>query len=529
MIVLDASGSMNNKDASGTRIDAAKRAVDTVVDALPDGTSLGMIVYGTSTDGSDAAKAAGCQDSRTIVPMGPLDRRAFAAAVHGVVASGYTPIGSALRTAVAQLPQTGPRTVIVVSDGIDTCAPPDACAVATEIADPGLAVHTVGFQVDAQARQQLGCIADAAGGSYVDAGNAAQLAARLRSAVDPSTAVNALTRTGFGGLELGMTVVQARAVDPGITASEAGAVRVVWRDCELTFVDGRLTAITSTSAVATQDGLRVGDDVSRAIELYGDGAVQEADGSARMVVPTGDRGESGYAITFVPDSASAQPRGRVTAIELCLCRPAQSVATSASGSSVPATEIVKLTPFDVQGNIATHDGFYPGGDPFRQLPTGEVRPSEFGGTAYDVTGVEWTTGGVVHSCWPTDPLAPDMLLCLPDPEDKFVQEVQVNSHPPPLKPVSNQDPSVRPTLIELDDHRVCRARTDGSTSLRVTYLCHRPGVVEDDEVRSTVGALDKSAALWTIKQVDATSLDDIVDRENPPTRTATIVRAWMNG
>lgn len=283
VIVLDASGSMKAEDAPGSRIDAAKRAVSTLVEALPDRTPLGLTVYGTSTDSSDEAKAAGCQDIRVVVPLGPVDRAQFDAAVSGVVASGFTPIGGALREAVAQLPADGPRNVVVVSDGIDTCAPPDACDVAAEVSSPGLAVHTVGFRVDEQARGQLRCVSDAAGGTYVDAANAAQLGARLRSAVDPNTAVNTLTRNGFGGVTLGMSVAEAKGVDPAITAAETGTVRIIWRNCELTFTDGTLTAITSTTNVATQDGLAIGDDVSRAVELYGAGPVEAGSGSSRIV------------------------------------------------------------------------------------------------------------------------------------------------------------------------------------------------------------------------------------------------------
>jgi Mg-chelatase subunit ChlD len=340
VIVLDASGSMKEADAPGPRIEAAKRAVSTLVDALPDGSPIGLLVFGTSTDGSNEAQEAGCQDIRTLVPVGPLDRVALGTAVSGVVASGYTPLGAALRAAVAELPSDGPRTVILVSDGIDKCAPPEPCAVAAELTGSGLAIHTVGFRVDQAARQQLNCISDATGGGYVDADNAGQLAARLRSAVDPNTAVNTLTRTGFGGLELGMSVAQAQQVDSSITAAETGTVRIVWRDCELVFTDGKLTGITSSASVRTQDGLAVGDDVSRAVELYGRGVAQAGNGSARLVVPTGDGGDAGYDITFVPDAADPTAvHGRITTIVLCLCRPTENVAAFAAANADDYTKM----------------------------------------------------------------------------------------------------------------------------------------------------------------------------------------------
>jgi von Willebrand factor type A domain len=89
IIILDASGSMKADDAPGPRIDAAKSAVLTLVDGLPDGAPLGLIVYGTGTDSSDAAETAGCQDIKILVPLAAVDKATFAAAVNGVAASGY--------------------------------------------------------------------------------------------------------------------------------------------------------------------------------------------------------------------------------------------------------------------------------------------------------------------------------------------------------------------------------------------------------------------------------------------------------
>lgn len=186
MVVLDASGSMNQADAPGPRIDAAKTAVNNLVAALPADAQVGLTVYGTGTGSSDAEKDAGCRDIQTLVPVGPLDRAALTGAVDAVVASGYTPIGNALRAAADALPSEGPRSIVLVSDGEDTCAPPAPCDVAKELEQQGvdLAVHTVGFKVDQTARDQLSCIADATGGTYTDAADAGQLEQAMQVKVD---------------------------------------------------------------------------------------------------------------------------------------------------------------------------------------------------------------------------------------------------------------------------------------------------------------------------------------------------------
>ena len=327
---------MKADDAPGPRIDAAKNAVLTLVDGLPDGAPLGLIAYGTGTDSSDAAEAAGCQDIKTLVPLAAVDKATFAAAVNGVAASGYTPIGAALRAAAAELPASGPRNIVIVSDGEDTCAPPDPCEVAKGLgADAGgLAVHAVGFRVSGAAKDQLTCIANAGGGSYVDAANAVQLQARLRSATDPNAAVNTLTSTGYSGMQIGMTIAQAKGIDPSVSADSAGTVTIVWRDCELTFTDGSLVTIAPHAAVPTQDGLAVGDDVSKAGQLYGSAAPVTASGRTYAIFAATDGGEIGYDVTFTPDAANAgQLAGPVRSIAMCRCRPTQSAATAVDAAA----------------------------------------------------------------------------------------------------------------------------------------------------------------------------------------------------
>lgn len=175
MVVLDASGSMNGADpAGGTRMDAARQAVHAFLDAAPDGAPVGLAAYGTSTGNSDAERDQGCRDVTVVRPVGPLDRAGLGAAVDDLTPRGYTPIGRSLQVAAEELPQEGPRSIVLVSDGVDTCAPPEPCEVVRTLAGQGvdLVVHAVGFGVDDEARAELSCIAQAAGGTYTDAPDA---------------------------------------------------------------------------------------------------------------------------------------------------------------------------------------------------------------------------------------------------------------------------------------------------------------------------------------------------------------------
>lgn len=328
VIVLDASGSMKTDDAPGPRIEAAKDAVRTLVDGLPTGAPVALIAYGTATDSSDAAKSAGCQDIKTLVPLGPVDKQVFDSAVDGVVASGYTPLGNAARAAAALLPASGHRTIVIVSDGEDTCAPPAPCDVAKELSGPGLTIHSVGFRVSGDAKDQLTCMSQAAGGRYVDASNALQLEAFLRTTVDPNAAVNTLTHVGFSDVAIGMSIAEAKAVDPTIDPAPTGTVVIVWRDCDLTFRDGLLMAIRPHQPVPTQDGLAVADDVGKAGQLYGSSVVQSEGGRTHAIFPVQQDSDLGYDVTFTPTAPGALA-GPITAIVLCRCKPAtaQSLST----------------------------------------------------------------------------------------------------------------------------------------------------------------------------------------------------------
>ncbi|WP_406229660.1 vWA domain-containing protein [Nocardia sp. NBC_01009] len=171
MLILDASGSMQRPDPAGTMMDAAKNAVRTFVGSAPAESKVGLTVYGTSTGNAEADKPAGCRDVQVLHKPDTLDKAALTSAVDGIKASGWTPMGTALREAAATLPKSGPRSIVLVSDGDDTCSPPDPCEVARELKQQGLdlVMHAIGFAVDAKARAQLTCMAQATGGTYTDA------------------------------------------------------------------------------------------------------------------------------------------------------------------------------------------------------------------------------------------------------------------------------------------------------------------------------------------------------------------------
>lgn len=168
MIVMDSSGSMAGPDGDGgTKIGAAKKAITRMVDTAPAGSKIGLRVYGADKGKNDPAA---CKDSRRVVDVGPVDRQRITAAARRMTPRGQTPISYSLQKAAGDFTGSEPRTILLVSDGIETCDP-DPCKTVAKLRDAGvrLRIDVVGFRVDRKARNQLQCIARSGHGTYYDA------------------------------------------------------------------------------------------------------------------------------------------------------------------------------------------------------------------------------------------------------------------------------------------------------------------------------------------------------------------------
>jgi len=219
ILILDASGSMWGQVEGQTKIVAARKAVDTILARWKPGDRLGLMAYGHRAKGE-------CRDIELVVPVGPVDAAAIKGAVQRLNPRGKTPIAASLREAAGLLKHTENKaTVILVSDGIETCDP-DPCAVAAGLkkAGIGFTAHVVGFDVtDPLAKAQLQCIARATGGVYLDARNAAGLdgamtrvaqAAQGQKVASEAPAAAPRARDPFEGRNLRATARLAENSDP---------------------------------------------------------------------------------------------------------------------------------------------------------------------------------------------------------------------------------------------------------------------------------------------------------------------------
>ncbi|WP_395245249.1 VWA domain-containing protein [Agromyces sp. MMS24-K17] len=358
VLILDASGSMvRDVPEGGTRMEAARAATTVFIEHLPDGIDIGLTVFGTGTGNSDAEQAAGCLDVKTVLPVAPLDRAAMTQAVAGIVESGYTPIGPALRHAAAQLPSAEPGVIVVVSDGVDTCAPPPSCDVATELraANPALTIHAIGFHVDADeaATAALECVARAGGGEFFSATNAAQLAAKLRVVVDPGAASEHLTATGLDGLRIGMSLGQAQATVPGFAKGRTVA-GVLYVDCdaaELRFRDGVLVEIRPKQrSTATVDAVAPGAPQADADRMYGAPIATGTDVSGAYAdYATAPGSRTGYRVYA--------ESGVITWIVICLCGPNAAAPDTDTGNwIIDFDRIGPITLATSREEASTHGG-----------------------------------------------------------------------------------------------------------------------------------------------------------------------------
>lgn len=184
-IVLDTSGSMSERLGRKRRIDVAVASLTRLVrDVLPEGVPVALRTFG----GRGTSKAARCQTTLSL-PLGPLDRSAALEIVRGLraVPKALTPLGASLEAIAADLDGvTGPRTLVLITDGAETCHG-DVAAVIDELRASGIDVHLniVGLALDDDAlRAQMTAWANAGGGAFADATDEQSLGDAIAAAVN---------------------------------------------------------------------------------------------------------------------------------------------------------------------------------------------------------------------------------------------------------------------------------------------------------------------------------------------------------
>ncbi|MCK8464023.1 VWA domain-containing protein [Aliiroseovarius sp. S1339] len=175
ILILDGSGSMWGQIDGTAKITIAQEVIGDLLQTIPQDQMLGLTVYGHRRKGD-------CSDIETLVPAANGNQGAISSAVNAIKPKGKTPMTDAVIAAAQSLRYTEEKaTVILVSDGIETCHP-DPCAAARALEEAGVdfTAHVVGFDInDPDAVAQMQCLAAETGGTFRSADDASELGAAL--------------------------------------------------------------------------------------------------------------------------------------------------------------------------------------------------------------------------------------------------------------------------------------------------------------------------------------------------------------
>lgn len=259
-IVLDLSGSMWGEVSGEAKIVGARRVVAELGERLSDGTPFSLLAYGHR-------RKSDCADIETVLPWAPLDRSALRGALDRLVPMGKTPITAAVDRALGEAKPGA--TVVLVTDGLETCGG-DPCAAVREARAKrsDFVLHVIGFDVAKEDVSSLECAAQAGGGLYFPAADAAELGRALaataeRAAVPAGGLVVRATRNGAlqdvavrvtpadGGIELGARTYALPDTNPRSIPLADGRYRV---SVQAVGIDG---APEREEEIAIVDGGRV--------------------------------------------------------------------------------------------------------------------------------------------------------------------------------------------------------------------------------------------------------------------------------
>jgi len=178
ILILDASASMWGQIGGKPKIEIARNTAEDIIKNRPSGLEMGFMTYGHRRKGD-------CKDIELIVPPGTETTEKLLGALKLLVPKGKTPIYDSVLKAAESLKYTEQAaSIILVSDGIETCGG-DLNALGKILAEQGIdfKTHIIGFAMSDADTVDLRGLAKATGGTYSDAGDAAQLKLALQSAM----------------------------------------------------------------------------------------------------------------------------------------------------------------------------------------------------------------------------------------------------------------------------------------------------------------------------------------------------------
>ncbi|NJL03795.1 MAG: VWA domain-containing protein [Chloroflexaceae bacterium] len=175
LMIVDASGSMAAELGNELRIEAARRALDNMINLLdeeqPAQVNVGFRIFGNGGNNTDAGRAESCQSTALLVPIeGGLDIPLLREQSATWQPVGWTPLALALESALGDFPPASDNIrnlIIVVSDGEESCDG-DPCAAAQALGDAGIQVSMIGVGLTPESAEVLRCVPNNGNGIYID-------------------------------------------------------------------------------------------------------------------------------------------------------------------------------------------------------------------------------------------------------------------------------------------------------------------------------------------------------------------------
>ncbi|MEM1273272.1 MAG: VWA domain-containing protein [Pseudomonadota bacterium] len=221
LFILDASNSMWGQINGEPKFDTARRLLARAVSDLPEDAQVGLVAYGHQFN----RELGRCDDIELVMPMTDARSGALESAINSISPQGQTPIAEALLRSANWLDtqSNGNATLVLITDGQETCGG-DPCAAANILAEANaqLTLHTIGYDLDAEVRDRLLCIAENGRGQYFDASDGASLQTALSTiseeitvAVRPASTETIVFAESFESAErpTGWTILNPRADD----------------------------------------------------------------------------------------------------------------------------------------------------------------------------------------------------------------------------------------------------------------------------------------------------------------------------
>lgn len=204
MIILDASGSMYGQINGRAKIDIAKEVIHKIVPEISQQVKIGLSAYGHHRKGD-------CSDIEILILPGGSSRDELLSKMDSLTPKGMTPIAQSIKKVTDIIRKNeAETTIILVSDGKETCAP-DPCGAVKALKDSGVkfVLDVIGFDVSPEEKNQLMCIAKAGGGKYYAASDADSLLLALKSVkkeveqkIVPAKSTKKVVSIGIGKLDI---------------------------------------------------------------------------------------------------------------------------------------------------------------------------------------------------------------------------------------------------------------------------------------------------------------------------------------